>query len=148
MLKTGIPLEGALRQLCETMRRGRLRTELELLQADLAKGAPLREAVAARKLPELLRAHGPGGPAGQRPARHVDPAGRLLSPPERYRGAAERADGLSGDRSGHDHRALCFPDLAIRNADRDVHARVFGEQQDALRIAGQYLAAGDLALPS
>ena len=53
MLKTGIPLEGALRQLCETMRRGRLRTELELLQADLAKGAPLREAVAARKLPEL-----------------------------------------------------------------------------------------------
>src|SRR5947207_13861744 len=53
MLKTGIPLEGALRQLCETMRRGRLRTELELLQVDLAKGAPLREAVAARKLPEL-----------------------------------------------------------------------------------------------
>ncbi len=55
MLKTGIPLEGALRQLCETMRRGRLRTELELLQADLAKGAPLREAVAARKLPELYK---------------------------------------------------------------------------------------------
>ena len=53
MLKTGIPLEGALRQLCETMRRGRLRTELELLREDLAKGAPLREAVAARKLPEL-----------------------------------------------------------------------------------------------
>ena len=53
MLKTGIPLEGALRQLCETMRRSRLRTELELLQADLARGAPLREAVAARKLPEL-----------------------------------------------------------------------------------------------
>src|SRR5258708_39617936 len=55
MLKTGIPLEGALRQLCETMRRGRLRTEFELLQADLAKGAPLREAVAARKLPELYK---------------------------------------------------------------------------------------------
>lgn len=53
MLKSGIPLEGALRQLCETMRRGRLRTELELLQADLARGAPLREAVTARKLPEL-----------------------------------------------------------------------------------------------
>ena len=53
VLKTGIPLEGALRQLCETMRRGRLRTELELLQADLAQGAPLREAVAGRKLPEL-----------------------------------------------------------------------------------------------
>jgi type II secretory pathway component PulF len=53
MLKTGIPLESALRQLCETMRRGGLRTELELLQADLAKGTPLREAVAARKLPAL-----------------------------------------------------------------------------------------------
>ena len=36
MLKTGIPLEGALRRLCETMRHGRWRTELELLQADLA----------------------------------------------------------------------------------------------------------------
>ena len=53
MLKTGIPLEGALRQLCQTMRRGGLRTELERLQADLANGAPLREAMAARKLPEL-----------------------------------------------------------------------------------------------
>src|SRR5438128_12491154 len=53
MLKTGIPLEGALQQLCETMRRGRLRTELALLREDLAKVAPLREAVAARKLPEL-----------------------------------------------------------------------------------------------
>jgi type II secretory pathway component PulF len=55
MLKTGIPLEGALRQLCETMRRGRLRTEMERLQTDLARGTPLPEALAARKLPELYR---------------------------------------------------------------------------------------------
>src|ERR1051326_8404268 len=53
MLKTGIPLQGALRKLCETMRQGRLRMEFERLQEDLARGAPLREAMAARQLPEL-----------------------------------------------------------------------------------------------
>lgn len=51
MLKDGIPLEGALRQLCTSMRRGELRTELQKLEADLAKGTPLKEALAARKLP-------------------------------------------------------------------------------------------------
>src|SRR5439155_5492471 len=35
------------------MRRGRLRAELEALEADLARGAPLNEALAARKLPEF-----------------------------------------------------------------------------------------------
>src|SRR5256885_7805883 len=34
MLKSGIPLEGALRQLCANMRRGQLRVELEALEAD------------------------------------------------------------------------------------------------------------------
>ena len=53
MLKSGVPLEGALRQLCETMRRGELRDELQALEADLAQGAPLREALAKRKLPEF-----------------------------------------------------------------------------------------------
>ena len=53
MLKTGIPLEGALRQLCAQMRRGRLRAELEALEADLVRGLPLAEALAARKLPEF-----------------------------------------------------------------------------------------------
>lgn len=53
MLRAGIPLEGALRQLCATMGRGGLRTELELLEADLAKGTPLNQALAARKLPDL-----------------------------------------------------------------------------------------------
>lgn len=53
MLKAGIPLEGSLRQLCATMRRGQLKSELEQLEADLAKGIPLKEALAARKLPEF-----------------------------------------------------------------------------------------------
>ena len=53
MLKSGIPLEGSLKQLCATMRRGQLRAELEALEADLAKGTPLRDALKARKLPEF-----------------------------------------------------------------------------------------------
>jgi type II secretory pathway component PulF len=51
MLQCGVPLEGALRQLCETMHRGRLRTELELVEQDLAEGLPLRQALSRRKLP-------------------------------------------------------------------------------------------------
>jgi general secretion pathway protein F len=53
MLREGIPLEGGLRQLCATMHKGRLRAELQLLEADLAAGAPLDQAVARRKLPEF-----------------------------------------------------------------------------------------------
>lgn len=55
MLKTGIPLEGALNRLCSAMKRGKLRRELELLEEDLAKGIPLEKAVGARKLPELYQ---------------------------------------------------------------------------------------------
>ena len=55
MLRDGLPLEGALRQLCAGMRHGPLRSELEKLEADLAKGTPLREAVRARQLPDLYR---------------------------------------------------------------------------------------------
>ena len=46
-------LEGALRQLCAQMRQGPLRREIESLEADLAKGVPLADAVKSRKLPEL-----------------------------------------------------------------------------------------------
>ncbi len=53
MLRDGIPLEGALRQLCTDMQRGQLRSELELLGADLQSGTPLKTALAARKLPEF-----------------------------------------------------------------------------------------------
>lgn len=55
MLRDGIPLESALRRLCADMRQGALRSELEKLEADLAKGRPLREAVRERQLPELYR---------------------------------------------------------------------------------------------
>jgi type II secretory pathway component PulF len=53
MLKAGIPLEGALGQLSRTMRDGPLRDELQRLEADLAKGVPLPDALSARQLPEL-----------------------------------------------------------------------------------------------
>ena len=55
MLRDGIPLEGALQRLCEEMRRGALRDELLTLQADLAKGTPMAEALASRQLPELYK---------------------------------------------------------------------------------------------
>jgi type II secretory pathway component PulF len=51
MIQSGLPLEGALRQLCETMQRGELKSELQALEADLARGTPLRDALAARRLP-------------------------------------------------------------------------------------------------
>jgi type II secretory pathway component PulF len=53
MLRCGIPLEGALRQLCATMNRGPLRAQLQLLESDLAAGLPLAKAVARRQLPEF-----------------------------------------------------------------------------------------------
>jgi type II secretory pathway component PulF len=55
MLRDGIPLEGALLRLCGEMRPGTLRSELELLAADLSKGVPLAKAAQARKLPDLYR---------------------------------------------------------------------------------------------
>jgi len=53
MLRAGIPLEGSLRELSRTMRRGKLRGELELLQKDLTDGMPLAQAVERRNLPQL-----------------------------------------------------------------------------------------------
>jgi type II secretory pathway component PulF len=55
MLRDGIPLEGALRRLCQEMRRGNLRDELQALEADLAKGTPMADALATRQLPELYK---------------------------------------------------------------------------------------------
>src|SRR5581483_4491224 len=51
MLRDGIPLEGALRQLSAGMQDGPLRTEMEQLHADLTAGTPLREALGRRRLP-------------------------------------------------------------------------------------------------
>jgi type II secretory pathway component PulF len=53
MLQAGIPLEGALRQLCAEMQATPLRAELERLNADLAGGTPLRDALPRRQLPRL-----------------------------------------------------------------------------------------------
>lgn len=53
MLRAGIPLEGSLRELSATMRRGDLRSEMEKLEHDLAAGVPLSEAVGRRDLPDL-----------------------------------------------------------------------------------------------
>lgn len=53
MLRSGIPLEGALRQLSEAMSHGALRNELTELERDLARGTPLRTALASRHLPKL-----------------------------------------------------------------------------------------------
>lgn len=55
MLRDGIPLEGALRRLSAEMRDGRLRSELQALEADLAKGTPLADALPPRRLPELYK---------------------------------------------------------------------------------------------
>src|SRR5450631_1976928 len=55
MLRDGIPLEGALRRLCQEMRTGSLRDELQALEADLAKGTPMADALAPRQLPELYK---------------------------------------------------------------------------------------------
>ena len=55
MLREGIPLEGALKQLCAGMRSGPLRAEIQQLEADLARGTPLKEALSRRTLPDLYR---------------------------------------------------------------------------------------------
>jgi type II secretory pathway component PulF len=55
MLREGIPLEGALKQLSAGMRVGPLRAEVERLENDLARGTPLKDALAQRSLPELYR---------------------------------------------------------------------------------------------
>jgi type II secretory pathway component PulF len=55
MLRDGIPLEGALRRLCDEMRRGKLRDELQALEADLAQGTPMADALQPRQLPELYK---------------------------------------------------------------------------------------------
>jgi type IV pilus assembly protein PilC len=51
MLREGIPLEAALKQLSAGMGTGAFRTELEHLQQDLARGTPLPDALKRRSLP-------------------------------------------------------------------------------------------------
>jgi type II secretory pathway component PulF len=51
MLRDGIPLEGAVKQLASGMASGSLRSELQELEADLSRGSPLPEAIRRRSLP-------------------------------------------------------------------------------------------------
>ena len=53
MVRDGIPLEGALRRLCGSMRRGRLRGQLHSVEAALAGGTPIDEALSRSGLPPL-----------------------------------------------------------------------------------------------
>ncbi|HEX4119098.1 MAG TPA: type II secretion system F family protein [Verrucomicrobiae bacterium] len=55
MLKSGIPLESALRKVCAGMGRRRWRKEFERLEADLREGVPLEKALERRKFPELYK---------------------------------------------------------------------------------------------
>jgi type II secretory pathway component PulF len=55
MLREGIPLEGALKQLSNGMRAGALRSEVDSLEKDLAGGVPLAEALSRRQLPPMYR---------------------------------------------------------------------------------------------
>src|SRR5262245_34567928 len=55
MLRDGIPLEGALKELSAGMKDQPLRAEMELLEGDLARGTPLKEALLRRNLPGLYR---------------------------------------------------------------------------------------------
>jgi len=55
MLRDGIPLEGALKRLCQEMRRSPARDELQALEAELAKGTPMAAALKPRQLPELYK---------------------------------------------------------------------------------------------
>jgi type IV pilus assembly protein PilC len=55
MLREGIPLEGALKQLSAGMSTGHLKAEIQTLEADLSRGTPLPQALTRRQLPELFR---------------------------------------------------------------------------------------------
>lgn len=55
MLRDGIPLEGALKQLCTDMKTGPLRAEMQALETDLATGTPLKDALLRRELPEFYK---------------------------------------------------------------------------------------------
>ena len=76
MLREGLPLEGALKQLSAGMRSGPLRAEVEALNEDLASGTPFKEALARRQLPD--RALGRAQRAGSAGEWHRLTAARAL----------------------------------------------------------------------
>jgi type IV pilus assembly protein PilC len=55
MLKSGLPLEGSLRQLAAGMGKGKFRDEITALEGRLAAGVPLEKAVEESRLPEFYK---------------------------------------------------------------------------------------------
>jgi type IV pilus assembly protein PilC len=55
MLRAGIPLEGGLKKLCETLPSSVTRDTLLALERDLSAGTPLAEALKKHELPELYK---------------------------------------------------------------------------------------------
>src|SRR5690606_23976034 len=55
MLKSGLPLEGSLRQLAAGMGKGKFRAEITALEGRLAAGVPLEKAVEESRLPEFYK---------------------------------------------------------------------------------------------
>lgn len=55
LIRGGLPLEGALRQLCDGMARGPFKDELLALETDLATGKPLAAALQPRALPDFYK---------------------------------------------------------------------------------------------
>lgn len=55
MLKSGLPLEGSLRQLAAGMGKGKFRDEITALEGRLAAGVPLEKAVTESRLPDFYQ---------------------------------------------------------------------------------------------
>ncbi len=55
MLKSGLPLEGALAELSRDLQKGPLKRETDLLVKDLAQGSPLADAINKRSFPSLYK---------------------------------------------------------------------------------------------
>jgi type II secretory pathway component PulF len=55
MLHDGIPLEGALKQLCTGMRHGPLRKQVEQVGNELSRGTSLKDALSRSEAPEFYR---------------------------------------------------------------------------------------------
>jgi general secretion pathway protein F len=88
MLKSGIPLEGALREVTREMKRGHWRAELEAVERMLAQGVPVAGAMERSGLPEFYRRLFVVGAASG------DLPGVLNLLAEHYRRAGEMAERL------------------------------------------------------
>jgi hypothetical protein len=98
MLRDGIPLEGALRRLCQEMRRGSLRDELSGARSRPRQRRADGRRARAAPVAGTLQAHDSRRRQKRRPARRADDARGLFPAPKQPMDAAERPDGLSAHR--------------------------------------------------